>query len=63
MQWGLIRGMRNMFAHTYAKMDKKSIWDVAINSVPSLLRFCDNIIEKSEQENNKSIKSKDRDAR
>lgn len=22
MQWGMIRGMRNLFAHTYAKMDK-----------------------------------------
>ena len=25
MQWGAIRGMRNLFAHTYAGMDKKVI--------------------------------------
>jgi len=47
MQWGLIRGMRNMFAHTYAKMDKMTIWDVATKDIPHLLRFCESIIEKN----------------
>ena len=40
MQWGLIRGMRNMFAHTYSKMDKTVIWDVATKDIPGLLQFC-----------------------
>ena len=26
MPWGLIRGMRNHFAHGYATMDKNDIW-------------------------------------
>lgn len=26
VQWGAIRGMRNMYAHAYAKMDKIAIW-------------------------------------
>lgn len=47
MQWGLVRGMRNMFAHTYAKMDKTIIWDVATKDIPTLLRFCDSVIESS----------------
>ena len=50
MQWGLIRGMRNMFAHTYAKMDKTTVWDVATKDIPSLLRFCEKIIQRSESE-------------
>ena len=47
MQWGLIRGMRNMFAHTYAKMDKVTIWDAASKDIPNLLQFCDSIIKQS----------------
>jgi uncharacterized protein with HEPN domain len=45
MQWGLIRGMRNMFAHTYKKMDKEVIWAVATSDIPTLLRFCDDILD------------------
>jgi uncharacterized protein with HEPN domain len=26
MQWGAIRGIRNLFAHAYASMDKKGEW-------------------------------------
>ena len=45
MQWGLIRGMRNMFAHTYAKMDNVIIWDVATKDIPGLLHFCKKILQ------------------
>ena len=45
MQWGLIRGMRNMFAHTYAMMDKAIVWDVATKDIPGLLRFCQEILK------------------
>lgn len=44
MPWGMIKGMRNMFAHTYATMDKGIIWEVAANDIPGLLLFCDRII-------------------
>ncbi|MCL2003807.1 MAG: DUF86 domain-containing protein [Oscillospiraceae bacterium] len=44
MQWGAIRGIRNLFAHAYAGMDKKVVWDVAIQDIPGLLRFCDDIL-------------------
>ena len=47
MQWGLIRGMRNMFAHTYQKMDKTIIFDTAINNIPELLAFCNQILNES----------------
>ena len=44
MQWGAIRGMRNLFAHAYAGMDKQIVWDVAVRDVPGLLHFCNEII-------------------
>lgn len=50
MQWGMIRGMRNLFAHTYAMMDKNIIWDVAIRDIPGLLHFCKGIIKEAERE-------------
>ena len=40
MAWGFIRGMRNMFAHGYYKMDKSIIWEVATKDIPILLEFC-----------------------
>ena len=49
MQWGLIRGMRNMFAHTYAKMDKVTIWDAAAKDIPTLLQFCDRILKQNNE--------------
>ena len=45
MQWELIRGMRNMFAHTYAKMEKSVIWDTAIKDIPMVLEFCNKILK------------------
>jgi uncharacterized protein with HEPN domain len=45
MQWGAIKGMRNMFAHAYAAMNKEAIWESAIRDVPGLLKFCDNALK------------------
>ncbi len=46
MPWGLIRGMRNMFAHAYASIDKISIWETAVDNIPELTNFCDSFINK-----------------
>jgi len=45
MQWGAIRGMRNLFAHAYAGMDKKVVWDVAVQDIPGLMQFCKDTLE------------------
>lgn len=45
MPWGSMRGMRNMYAHAYAKMDKISIWETATIDIPALLHFCDKVLE------------------
>ena len=49
--WGMIRGMRNLFAHTYATMDKEIIWDVATNDIPYLLAFCTKSINEYNKNN------------
>jgi len=45
MQWTAIRGMRNMYAHAYARMSKSKIWETATKDIPAVLEFCDGIIE------------------
>ncbi len=55
MQWGMIRGMRNLFAHTYASMDKDVIWEVASNDIPGLLLFCNGIIEADKEKDSPNV--------
>jgi len=54
MQWGAIRGMRNIFAHAYAGVDKKVVWDVAVQDIPGLLHFCDEVIKQETYEESPS---------
>jgi len=44
MLWGPIKAMRNLFAHAYLSMNREVIWDTAVNDIPELLKFCDNIL-------------------
>lgn len=53
IQWGAIRGMRNMYAHAYAKMDKIAIWQTATIDIPGLLQFCERTIKKDREERSK----------
>lgn len=55
IQWGAIRGMRNLFAHTYASMSKKAIWETAKNDIPGLLAFCNREIENYKTNNKESV--------
>jgi len=49
MPWGLMKGMRNHFAHGYATMDRNDIWETAIKDIPNLLSFCERVIEENIQ--------------
>ena len=42
--WSVIRGMRNLFAHNYHRMDLKQIWDTAVDDIPVLRKFCEDIV-------------------
>jgi uncharacterized protein with HEPN domain len=48
MPWGIVKGMRNMFAHDYASMDKEMVWETATKDIPRLLSFCNKVVEKNE---------------
>lgn len=41
VQWGPIRGMRNLVAHSYGTMNREIIWETAVTDIPELLRFCE----------------------
>jgi uncharacterized protein with HEPN domain len=47
MPWGLMKGMRNHFAHGYAAMEKNDIWETATKDIPNLLIFCNHVIEEN----------------
>jgi uncharacterized protein with HEPN domain len=48
MPWGLIKGMRNHFAHGYATMERSDIWETAVKDIPNLLCFCNQQINGKE---------------
>lgn len=48
IQWGALKGMRNLFAHAYISMNKAVIWESATRDVPAVLDFCDMIIGQSQ---------------
>lgn len=50
IQWGAMRGMRNMYSHAYAKMDKIAIWQTATMDIPGLLQFCERVLEQDRAE-------------
>ena len=45
VQWGPIKGMRNMVAHSYGSMDRQIIWETAIVDIPTLKQFCEEQLE------------------
>ena len=41
VQWGPIKGMRNLVAHSYGSMSRDIIWETAVTDIPALKRFCE----------------------
>ena len=48
MMWGLMRGMRNFFAHAYSSMQREAIWQTATVDIPILLTFCKRVLAQEE---------------
>lgn len=44
--WRMIINMRNRFAHGYETMNKDIIWETAIEDIPNLHLFCEEVVEK-----------------
>lgn len=43
--WRAIRGMRNVVAHEYGKIDTATVWETAKDGVEELANFCGQILE------------------
>jgi uncharacterized protein with HEPN domain len=43
--WKKIVRMRNIYAHEYDNADTEIIWNVAINDVPVLQKFCEEYLK------------------
>jgi uncharacterized protein with HEPN domain len=41
VNWQKIKGLRNIFAHEYPKVDYSLIWDTIKVHIPALIRFCE----------------------
>ena len=41
VQWGPIKGMRNLVAHNYGSTSREIIWETATTDIPALKRFCE----------------------
>ncbi len=41
IQWGPIKGMRNLVAHSYGSMSRDIIWETAVTDIPVLRAFCE----------------------
>lgn len=48
IQWGPIKGMRNLVAHNYGSMSREIIWETAVVDIPVLLQFCEEQLSNSE---------------
>lgn len=40
VQWGPIKGMRNLVAHNYGNMSREIVWETATVDIPVLESFC-----------------------
>lgn len=44
IQWGPIKGMRNLVAHNYGSMSMDIVWETAVSDIPVLKSFCDDVL-------------------
>lgn len=40
VQWGPMKGMRNLVAHNYGSVSRDIVWETATVDIPALGRFC-----------------------
>lgn len=41
IQWSLIKGMRNLVAHSYGNVNRGILWETAVTDIPVLKAFCE----------------------
>lgn len=50
IQWGLIKGMRNLVAHSYGNVDRIILWETAVTDIPVLKIFCEEQLSQSHEQ-------------
>ena len=45
--WRLIKDMRNLFAHDYARVDNEIVWETLKSNIPDLKEKCEKILNES----------------
>lgn len=48
VQWGPMKGMRNLVAHNYGSMSQDVIGETATTDIPVLAQFCEEQLEKAQ---------------
>ena len=48
IQWGPMKGMRNLVAHHYGSMSREIIWETAATDIPALKRFCEEVLKNNQ---------------
>ncbi len=41
IQWGPVKSMRSLVAHSYGSMSRDIIWETAVTDIPVLRAFCE----------------------
>lgn len=49
IQWGSMKGMRNLVAHNYGSMDRSVIWETAVTDIPVLKKFCEEFLTEEKE--------------
>ena len=47
VQWGPMKGMRNLVAHNYGSMSRDIIWETAVTDIPALKAFCEECLNEN----------------
>lgn len=45
MEWGQMKGMRNIVAHHYGSIRLDIVWNTVVNDIPKLKGFCEKYLE------------------
>ncbi len=43
--WRQIKAMRNIVAHSYGSVDPETTWEIIVDDIPALQKYCSAIVE------------------
>ena len=54
--WKQVKGLRNVVAHEYGKIDEEVLWETVTEDIPALREFCDKQIKNLSKANDKYLR-------